>query len=102
MIEINSNSQLAEMLKKRKVILMYGATWCGVCNKSKPIMEKLSKKYPGVPICYIDVEEMRAVIHFLPTYRFMYNGKEIKRYEGDIISKLEILVKKFNEDTKKK
>lgn len=46
-----------ELLKGKKVIVMFSTTWCGECTMNKPIIAKVEKSYPEIEIVEIDVDK---------------------------------------------
>lgn len=44
-------------LEKGPVFVEFGAPWCHWCDEEKPIVEELSKEYPGVTFININVDE---------------------------------------------
>lgn len=67
-----------------KVIVQYGATWCGNCRIMKPKMKRLSGDYEGVTFIYIDAEknpESRklAQVTNLPTFAAFKGGQLVNQ-----------------------
>lgn len=44
-------------LEKGPVFIEFGAPWCGWCTAQKPIVEELSREYPGVSFIDVNVDE---------------------------------------------
>ena len=96
MIEINEKKFESEVLKEKKVLVDFNATWCGPCRMLKPILEEISNDYK---IVSIDVDENMELareygIMTIPCLIVFKDGKEVSRSVGlktkeDIISMME-------------
>ena len=80
MVELNSDS-LAEVIESNdKVMVQYGATWCGQCRMVKPKIQRMSEEVEDVKFYYVDAEkypESRklANVSNLPAYAAFKDGK---------------------------
>lgn len=80
MVEIN-NDNLAELIESNnKVMVQYGATWCGQCRMVRPKIEQLSQELENVKFFYVDAEkypESRklANVSNLPAFAAFKDGK---------------------------
>ena len=68
----------------KKVIVQYGASWCGMCKVIKPKFKTLSEQNPNIEFYYVDAEnfpESRelANIENLPTFAGFSNGQLVKQ-----------------------
>lgn len=87
MIELTSDT-LAEVVNENsKVIVQYGATWCGVCRVLKPRFKALASESSDITFLYVDAEKFPnsrnlANIENLPTFAGFVNGKLVKQATG--------------------
>lgn len=68
-------------------IIKFGAEWCSPCRAIKPILQKLSLKYPEVELIECDVESDNDMaekykIMSLPTIVSIHNDVETNRLIG--------------------
>lgn len=91
--------ELKDLLKKEELIafLFYG-TWCDVCEKMMPILDKISEEQSNIELHRINIDKHKKLvskyhIDSIPTITFLKKGKEIGRLTGsmeeeDILNKL--------------
>lgn len=97
-----TQDNLNEIIKtNKKVIVQYGATWCGMCKIIKPKFSKLSDDTPEVEFYYVDAEKFPqsrelAQIENLPTFASFSNGVLVKQAAS---SKVEAIQEVLNEIT---
>jgi thiol-disulfide isomerase/thioredoxin len=82
-----------------KVIVQFGATWCGACKVIKPRFKKASESNKDIVFIYADAEKhskSRSVgtIKTLPTFLGFVNGELVSTSTG---SKMESLNKLIEE-----
>lgn len=79
-IELKEDN-LQEILKENpKVMVQYGASWCGNCRIMKPKFKKLAQENEAVPFYYVDAEKLpesrkMATVDNLPTFAAFENGQ---------------------------
>lgn len=97
MVEINDDN-LAEIIASNdKVMVQYGATWCGQCRMVRPKIEKLSQEIDNVKFYYVDAEkypESRklANVSNLPAFAAFKDGKLSGERMGTRIEKIREIV----------
>ncbi|KAH7820194.1 Thioredoxin [Monocercomonoides exilis] len=79
------------------VVVDYSATWCGPCQKIKPIFESLPSKYPNVIFLHCDIDELRDMaevqtVEGVPTFRFWKSQKKVAEFSGANEAKLLSLI----------
>lgn len=62
-----------------KVMVQYGATWCGNCRIMKPKFKKLAAENEDIPFYYVDAEKFPesrklATVDNLPTFAAFEGG----------------------------
>lgn len=97
MIELEEDN-LQEIIKdNQKVIVQYGATWCGACRVMKPRVKKLAESNDSIVFIYADAEkfiESRGItpVRNLPTFVGFSNGEVIAKTTGSRIDTVEELL----------
>lgn len=87
MNELTSDNLSEIVQNNSKVIVQYGATWCGVCRIIKPKFKALADATEGVEFYYVDAEKypesrQLAEVANLPTFAGFVNGKLVKQAMG--------------------
>ena len=82
-----------------KVVVQYGASWCGNCRIMKPKFKKLAAENEEIPFLYVDAEkypESRklAKVDNLPTFAIFKNGELVDQVQTN---QAESLLTLFNE-----
>lgn len=82
-----------------KVVVQYGATWCGNCRIMKPKFKKLASENDGIPFYYVDAEKLPesrklAKVDNLPTFAVFQNGELVNQVQTN---QAESLINLFNE-----
>lgn len=77
-----------------KVMVQYGATWCGNCKLTKPKFKKMASENEGIVFVYVDAEKFPgsrklAEVNNLPTFAGFVNGQLVKQSQGNKIEVIE-------------
>ena len=97
MIEL-ANDNLDEVLNEnQKVMVMYGAPWCGNCRLTKPKFKRMASENEDTTFVYVNAEAYPnsrsfANVSNLPTFASFDGGKLV---EQDMGNKIEIIQKVF-------
>lgn len=80
-----------------KVIVQYGATWCGNCRIMKPKMKRLSKDFEDIKFLYVDAEKLPgsrtlAEVTNLPTFAAFKGGKLVNQTQTSKEENLKALI----------
>lgn len=100
-IELEEDN-LKQLLEQHdKVMVQFGATWCGNCRLIKPKFKKMAPKYEDVLFAYVDAEKFpesrsTAKVENLPTFAVYRGAKLVNQIAG---SKPEILEELIHEIT---
>ena len=83
-----------------KVIIMFGATWCGPCKTFKPKFQNISLENPDIVFAYCDVEETNALateleIQSVPTVVSFFDGIEDSSVVGPSVDRVKEMVEKL-------
>lgn len=82
-----------------KVVVQYGATWCGNCRIMKPKFKKLASENEDIPFLYVDAEKLPesrklATVDNLPTFAVFKNGELVNQVQSN---QAESLINLFKE-----
>jgi len=82
-----------KLTSNKKVMIQYGATWCGNCKITKPKFKRMAEENQGIEFFYIDAEKLPnsrqfADVSNLPTFAGFVDGKLVKQNQGN---KVEII-----------
>ena len=82
-----------------KVVVQYGATWCGNCRIMKPKFKKLAAENDEIPFLYVDAEKLPesrklAKVDNLPTFAIFKKGELFNQVQTN---QAESLINLFNE-----
>jgi thiol-disulfide isomerase/thioredoxin len=99
MIELTEDTLKEVVDNNDKVIVQYGATWCGNCRIVKPKFKRLSNSHEDVTFVYVDAEKLpesrkMAEVKNLPTFAGFKSGKLISQQAGN---KEEVITRVLNE-----
>ena len=97
-----TQDNLGEVLSSnKKVMVQYGAGWCGNCRLTKPKFKRLSTENEDIAFLYVDAEKLPGTRQFadvsnLPTFAGFVDGKLVKQSQGN---KIEVIQDVLNEVT---
>ena len=85
MLNLTKNNIEKEL--KGKIIIDFWADWCYPCKEMSPVFEEISKEVKGLKFAKMDVDEEPELaskfgVMSIPTFLFLKDGKEIKRFVG--------------------
>ena len=85
--------------ENEKVVVQYGASWCGNCRIMKPKFKKLASENEDIPFYYVDAEKLPesrklATVDNLPTFAIFKNGELVNQVQSN---QAESLINLFNE-----
>ena len=88
MIELTDDTLKQVVDSNDKVIVQYGATWCGNCRIVKPKFKRLSNSHEDVTFVYVDAEKLpesrkMAEVKNLPTFAGFKEGKLVSQQAGN-------------------
>jgi thiol-disulfide isomerase/thioredoxin len=99
MIELEEDNLQSVIDSNEKVIVQYGAGWCGNCRIIKPKFKRLAGTHEDVKFVYVDAEQLPnsrglAEVKNLPTFAGFKNGKLVSQSAGN---KEETIITVLNE-----
>lgn len=77
----DSNFEAEVLNSEQTVVVEFGATWCGPCQRQAPILEKFATEHTEVKVCAVDIDDAPSVtaklgIRSVPSLIFFSNGKQ--------------------------
>jgi len=77
-----------------KVMVQYGAGWCGNCKITKPKFKRLAETHPDIAFVYVDAEHYPNARQFanvsnLPTFASFEGGKLMSEAQGNKIETIQ-------------
>ena len=95
-IELTEDNLQELVANNEKVVVQFGASWCGNCRIMKPKFKKLATENENIPFYYIDAEKFTesrklANVSNLPTFATFVNGKlvgETQTNKSEILTDL--------------
>lgn len=87
-IELEKDNLDNTLENNKRVIVQYGAGWCGNCRLTKPKFKRLSGENEDIQFVYADAEKFPgsrkfAQVDNLPTFAGFVDGKLIKQNQGN-------------------
>ena len=92
-----AEDQLQKIVSENeKVMVQYGASWCGNCRIMKPKFKKLASENESIPFIYVDAEKMPesrklANVDNLPTFAAFKNGELVNQVQTNQTDSLQNL-----------
>ncbi len=95
-IELTEDNLQQIVSENKKVMVQYGATWCGNCRIMKPKFKKLASENDSIPFYYVDAEKLPesrklATVDNLPTFAAFENGvlkNQVQTNQADSLNQL--------------
>ena len=83
--------------ENERVVIMFGASWCGPCKSFKPKFQKLSLENPDIVFAYCDADETsnflaESKIQSVPTTFSYFCGNKHEDMVGDSIDRAKAMV----------
>jgi thiol-disulfide isomerase/thioredoxin len=93
-IEAKADDLKSQIEEHQKVMVQYGATWCGNCKITKPKFKRFARAHEDILFVYVDAEkypESRklANVSNLPTFASFKDGKLVEEAQGNKIETIE-------------
>ncbi len=80
-----------------RVMIMFGATWCGPCKTLKPKFQTLAGENTDIPFIYCDIEETEDLasdlkIQSVPTIVSFTKGVESETAVGPSVDRIRAMI----------
>jgi thiol-disulfide isomerase/thioredoxin len=77
-----------------KVMVQYGAAWCGNCKITKPKFKRMAEENQDIAFVYVDAElypdtRKYADVSNLPTFASFENGKVVMQKQGNKVETIQ-------------
>ncbi len=104
MLDLTEDNLDAILMSNQKVIVQYGASWCGNCKLMKPKFKKLSQDNQDITFVYVDAEKLPnsrqyANVNNLPTFAGFIQGQLVNQTQGNKIEVIQTVIDSVNETT---
>lgn len=101
MLELNEDNLEQILNENEKVMVMYGAPWCGNCRITKPKFKKLSSQNENISFVYANAEAYPksrafAEVSNLPTFASFKNKELLSQDMGNKIEVINEVLNKLN------
>ncbi len=88
MIELTEDNLQNILAENERVMVQYGAAWCGNCRMIKPKFKRLAGEHEQVLFVYVDAEKLPASrslaeVKNLPTFAGFKNGTLVSQAAGN-------------------
>ena len=92
--ELNSDNFDQILAENAKVMVQYGAGWCGNCKITKPKFKRLAESHEDIAFVYIDAElypnaRKFANVSNLPTFASFESGQLKAEAQGNKIETIQ-------------
>ncbi|HUH34503.1 MAG TPA: thioredoxin family protein [Moheibacter sp.] len=83
-VEIKEDNLQSILNENNKVLVQFGAAWCGNCRLLKPKVKRLAEANENIEFIYVDAEKFPesrklAEVTNLPTFAIYHDGKFINQ-----------------------
>jgi thiol-disulfide isomerase/thioredoxin len=101
MIDLETDTLDEFVQTHTKVLVQYGAGWCGNCRMIKPKVKNLASENESITFVYVDAEKLPksrqlATVSNLPTFAAFSGGELVEQTQGNKIEIVQELVDKLN------
>lgn len=96
LVELTEDN-LNELIEgQERVVIQYGASWCGACKMTKPKLKRIATENEKVKFFYADAEQFPnsriTSLQNLPTFVGIVNGEIIAKETGSKMDNINALI----------
>ncbi len=100
MIDLEQDNLDQFVKENSKVLVQYGAGWCGNCRMIKPKIKNMAGEHEDITFVYVDAEKLPnsrklANVTNLPTFAAFSGGEFVEQTQGNKIEIVQELVDKL-------
>lgn len=93
-VELTADELQQWVQDQEKVMVQYGATWCGNCKIMKPKFKRMAEENEGIAFLYVDAEKFPnarqlAKVDNLPTFAGFVKGELVQQAQGNKIETIQ-------------
>lgn len=104
MLTLNDTAVKQLIAETPRVVVQFGAPWCGPCRTMKPRVDEISASFPSMTFAYVDIDDSPLLakemgIMAVPTVIGFVNGSPIFQVVGSSLSEVVSLAKKVEQST---
>lgn len=98
LVEYKEGDDLGKIINEnQKVIIQYGAPWCGNCRMTKPKFKQLAEQYSDTLFVMVDAEKFPEAREYgtvknLPVFTTYKNGTQVENIQLNRPSGIEAIV----------
>lgn len=97
LVELTEDNLNELIANEERVVIQYGASWCGACKLTKPKLKRIATENTDVKFFYADAEKFpnsRSLtsIQNLPTFVGVVNGEVIAKETGSKMDNINALI----------
>jgi thioredoxin 1 len=102
MQQVNDKAAMELIANSSKLIIQFGADWCGPCRVLKPQVDAISENFSGVSFAYVNIDDAPEIsqkfgIMSIPTVIGFKDGNPVSQVVGSSFSSVTNLIKKIEE-----
>ncbi len=95
-LELTEDNLAGLVADNNKVMVQYGAGWCGNCRIMKPKFKKMASENEDILFVYVDAEKLPnsrklAEVDNLPTFATFVNGQKVNQVQTNQVTSLQNL-----------
>lgn len=102
MLTLNDTAVKQLIAETPRVVVQFGAPWCGPCRTMKPRVEEISTSFPNMTFAYVDIDDSPLLakemgIMAVPTVIGFANGSPVAQVVGSSLGDVVLLAKKIEQ-----
>lgn len=95
--ELTTDTLQDVVANNAKVVVQYGAAWCGSCRITKPKFKRMAAEHEDVQFVYVDAEKLPnsrslAEVRNLPTFASFQNGQLVKQQSTNKVENINDII----------
>ena len=99
MLTLNDTAAKQLIAETPRVVVQFGAPWCGPCRTMKPLVEEISASFPNMTFAYVDIDDSPLLAKAVPTVIGFANGSPVAQVVGSSLGDVVLLAKKIEQSS---